>query len=175
MARTKYQPRSDAEDARLWRDLMAYFDAWPYSPYTDIEASELASRIRALRSSRPTLHDLAQRIRESLIRSLLTTDEGRQGLIDSMQSRAQITHRLPPMQSAYDGISWTRERRLTRAQRVKMWEQDRTTVANRWFNGDQAHADAALDALPYSEIPTWVDVDQFMRTITGHAEEETDE
>jgi hypothetical protein len=44
-----------------------------------------------------------------------------------------------------------------------MWEQDRQAIADLWFDGDAEKADVALDAMPYSSIPDWSDVDRAAR------------
>lgn len=42
------------------------------------------------------------------------------------------------------------------------WEQQRKAVADKWFGGDEDRAEAVMDALPYSDIPRWADVEAVM-------------
>ncbi|AER47594.1 hypothetical protein DS6A_40 [Mycobacterium phage DS6A] len=47
------------------------------------------------------------------------------------------------------------------------WAADCRRVADRWFGGDTAQAGRVLDALPYSKIPDWSDVDAVMSATTS--------
>lgn len=65
--------------------------------------------------------------------------------------------------SVYEGMSGRRVDNLPAAHRRAMWEQDRQAIADLWFDGDAEKADVALDAMPYSSIPDWSDVDRAAR------------
>lgn len=69
------------------------------------------------------------------------------------------------MKSAYDGMNGFDIENLTRAERARRWAQDCQTVADEWFGGDTSRAEEALDALPYSTIPYWTDLDAICRVI----------
>lgn len=52
-----------------------------------------------------------------------------------------------------------------RAKLRAQWEANRKQVADRWFIGDETKADLVLNALPYSAIPCWADVETVMEEI----------
>ena len=45
--------------------------------------------------------------------------------------------------------------------------RDRQEIADLWFGGDFDRAGRVFEALPYSCIPGWDDVDQVMRTLVS--------
>ena len=45
------------------------------------------------------------------------------------------------------------------------WEQSRQETANKWFAGDIVKAEKVLDALPFSTIPEWEDVENLMAVL----------
>lgn len=52
-------------------------------------------------------------------------------------------------------------------QRAEKFSRERQQVADLWFGGNRDQADRVIEALPYSVIPGWFDVDQVMRTIAS--------
>lgn len=69
--RRTYQPLTNVEDAARWRDLMAYFDYWPESPYTDIEHRALADQVRIIRDRESSINERAGGLSEKLIKAFL--------------------------------------------------------------------------------------------------------
>lgn len=67
------------------------------------------------------------------------------------------------MKSAFDGLNGWQIGQLSLEERQRRWAQDRKTVAEEWFGGDESRAEVALEALPYSRIPDWCDVDDVAR------------
>lgn len=62
-------------------------------------------------------------------------------------------------------------RLLTPEERAQRETEDRETVIREWFNGDAAAAERAMNALPYSTIPTWEDLDTVIAAVTTGLEE----
>lgn len=60
-------------------------------------------------------------------------------------------------------MTWPRQK-TTEELRAE-WAANRQRVADRWFRGDTDLAEAAFDALPYSEIPDWSSLDMVMEAI----------
>lgn len=53
----------------------------------------------------------------------------------------------------------------TDADRRAEFVRDRSKIAEEWFGGNEQHAQDALDALPFSTIPGWADLDDVMDTL----------
>lgn len=63
------------------------------------------------------------------------------------------------------------DRRTERRRAKKQWDADHWAIADKWFGSDLRAAEAVLDALPYSDIPGWYDVDRVMQAIAGRGVE----
>lgn len=68
------EPRTDIEDAERWRELMAYLDDWPRSPYMELERGDLVRTILYIRDRGPSVGELASGMAEKLRNLYLTTD-----------------------------------------------------------------------------------------------------
>src|SRR5690606_40436829 len=48
----------------------------------------------------------------------------------------------------------------------KEWERQRQHIADTYFYGDVQRADDVMEALPFSAIPTWEDVENAIQAVT---------
>ena len=79
---------------------------------------------------------------------------------------------MTEFKSAYAGMTGFAIAELSRAERERRWSSDRQSIADIWFGGDAENAQAAFDALPYSRIPDWEDLDEVCRAVRASADVE---